>query len=203
MKRAEKELTNYFTGQPKQNNKMSLATSISDKFQFSIVNENAAAAKRVAIFTGNIRSKGTDCKSANYSTAATAALAAEGYIVDSVLCDATDSNVSMRSVDSSKSIAHVMEYFRYNQRYVKKVTIASNNVAAYNTSMSMCSLNPFHKEAERDIDLNQYYKTSQYQNDKIEIEYTEGELQINDCLFWAINVPSSTTLQITIEFYNE
>lgn len=188
--------------------------NISDKLQFSIVTgeENVQTA-RIALFTGNLPVEGYEydatASKVNRSTDnAVAALEHEGYKCDCVLAqkdytvNGTDT-VKISTVDSSKSLQHAINYLRLNPRNVKKITFATRNTAFYNTSMSLCSLNPFHKEAEREIDLNQYYLTSQFQRDKIELFYNNGEFQINDCLFWAINVPSNTMLQVTIEFYAE
>ena len=86
---------------------------------------------------------------------------------------------------------------------IKKVTIAASNTTAYNTSMSVCTLSAFAQCPEIDIDLNQYFKTTQYQNDKIEIEFDFGELQWNADFLWLINIPANVREQITVEFYNE
>ena len=199
---------------------MNLKNAITDKLQFSIQNKTDRSI-RVALATGNIDVEGFD--TSNHEDPETGALVvavshhfhnidalvAEGYSVDTVLDDAVVSllgspreRIAMASVDSSKTIRHAKRSLRRNFRWIKKITIAANSTAAYQTSMSIATLSPFHKENERDIDLNDYFSVQQYQNDKIVIPLAHGELQWNDDFFWALNIPVGVTEQITVEFYD-
>lgn len=215
---AKEVLTNYFTGKITKTMK---TRNISDKFMFSIQNGTAGStsnAVRVALAAGNVDTVGFDiAKSSGEVTGITmhhhnpAALNNEGYHVDCILDDAAvtvsvnseSRTVTMATVDGSKTIRHALADLSRNFRCVKQITIAASSTRAYMTSMSIASLSPFHKENERDIDLQSFYKTTQYQNDKIEIPFQQGELQWNDSLFLALNVPGGVTEQITIEFYDE
>lgn len=192
---------------------MSLKNAITDKFQFSIKN-NGDRAVRVALATGLIDVEGidlvTDDKEENLSAVRhfhnVENLLAEGYQVDTVLDDASvkldNKSVVMATVDASKSIRHAKRSLSRNFRWIKKVTIAATSTAAYQTSMSIATLSPFHKENERDIDLNDFFSVQQFQNDKIVMNFAHGEFQWNDELFWALNVPAGVTEQISIEFYD-
>lgn len=192
---------------------MSLKNAITDKFQFSIKN-NGDRAVRVALATGLIDVEGidlvTDDKDENLSAVRhfhnVENLLAEGYQVDTVLDDASveldNRSVVMATVDASKSIRHAKHSLSRNFRWIKKVTIAATSTAAYQTSMSIATLSPFHKENERDIDLNDFFSVQQFQNDKIVMNFAHGEFQWNDELFWALNVPAGVTEQISIEFYD-
>lgn len=201
-----------------------LKTAISDKFQFSIVNR-CNNSVRVALATGHIDVEGFDLKPGKHFDPEkpdwvehlhvekhmhnTENLEREGYSVDTVLDDAevtiglnSEDRIIMACIDSSKTIRHAKASLMQNFRWIKKITIAANSTAAFQTSMSIATLSPFHKENERDIDLNDYFSVQQFQNDKIVMEFEHGELQWNDDLFWAINIPTRVTEQITVEFYD-
>lgn len=204
-----------------------LKTAISDKFQFAIINR-AERSVRIALATGHIDVEGFDVVSnPTYDSEDpdpavpqfliekhmhnTENLAREGYAVDTVLDDAeirlADSKsdrpvIIMACVDSSKTIRHAKASLMQNFRWIKKITLAANSTAAFQASMSIATLSAFHKENERDIDLNDYFSVQQFQNDKIVMEFEHGELQWNDDFFWALNVPTGVTEQISVEFYD-
>jgi hypothetical protein len=194
--------------------------NINDKFQFSIANGHTTSNVSVAIAHANIDVEGfttTSPSSGTYQTLKhrhnTTKLAAEGYNVTTVLDDATvvydSANIVMQAVDSSKSIAHALEYIKNNPRMVKNIAVVvvsvpsgSDKSAAFK-SMSLASLNPFHKEAAREVDLQQYFSENQFQSGKINIPYAKGDFEWNDLLFWSIVVPAGTTLELTVEFYED
>lgn len=206
-----------------------LKTAISDKFQFAIKNR-ADRSVRIALATGHIDVEGFETSvNPEYDPESpsedvpefltvkhmhnTANLAREGYAVDTVLDDAVvtlkdaipgskHADVMMACVDSSKTIRHAKASLMQNFRWIKKITIAADSTAAFQASMSIATLSAFHKENERDIDLNDYFSVQQFQNDKIVMEFEHGELQWNDDFFWAINIPTGVTEQISVEFYD-
>lgn len=209
-----------------------LKNVIGDRFQFSIKN-NLETSIRVALATANIDVQGIetiesapaiDNGGAGYvsdgsgnSTAIRlhqhniAGLVQAGHAVDVVLDDATVSvtvngetgDVVMGCVDSSRSIQNVKRELARKPRWIKRITIAASSTTAYNTSMSVATLSAFCQAAEIDIDINQYFLTTQYQNDKVNIDFEFGELQWNADFLWLINIPADVREQITVEFYNE
>lgn len=214
LQKSRKTITNYFTGINMKN--------ITDKFQFSISNGVSGKNAVVAIAHANIDVEGvvtTYADSVYTSTKHnhnTENLAKEGYNVDAVLDDATviatisgtEGNITMQAVNSNKSIAHTLEYLKHNPRMVKNIAIVvasttlSEKSAAFK-SMSLASLNPFHQESAREIDLQQYFSENQFQSGKINIPYAKGDFEWNDLLFWSIVVAQGTTLEITVDFYEE
>lgn len=210
--KTSKSLTNYFSS-PMSN---ILKKVTGDKLQFSITNGFADKSIRVALATANIPVEGVSAEEKNsvmvyaIHNHNTAALAREGHAVDTVLddmnvaltIDGTSATVAMGTVDSSKSIQHAKRSLALNPRWIKQITIAANSTRAYETSMVVATLSPFRQTPEEVIDLNQFYKVEQYQNDKIEIPFAEGQLQWNDSLFMALNIPADVREQITIEFYD-
>lgn len=204
-------LTNYFSGEMNK-----LQSSITDRMQFTIENGSTTDKIAVAIATGNIDTEGFELDG-NGSVAKhnhnADGLRAAGYAADVVLDDAvvtvgeghTSYAVTM-STAAGKTINHCKRYLTHNPRCVKRVTIAATsngheNPAAFNASMFLASLNPFQKEAAREVDMSQYFQTNQFQSGKIVIDYNLGDLQWNDLLYWAIEVEASTTLKVTIDFY--
>lgn len=198
-----------------------LKTALTDKFQFSIVN-HCNRAVRVALATGHIDVEGFDLVAGkDYNSEDpnffehlhvvkhmhnTENLEREGYSVDAVLDDAAikidGGTIHMACIDTSKTIRHAKASLMQNFRWIKKITIAANSTAAFQTSMSIATLSAFHKENERDIDLNDYFSVQQFQNDKIVMDFEYNELQWNDDLFWALNIPTGVTEQISVEFYD-
>lgn len=193
--------------------------NINDKFQFSIANGHTTKNASVAIAHANIDVEGfdTSVSSGTYTTRKhhhnTDALVAEGYNVNTVLDDAAvtfdGATITMQAVDVNKSIAHALEYIKNNPRLVKNIAVVVANVpsgsdkSAAFKSMSLASLNPFHKEAAREVDLQQYFSENQFQSGKINIPYAKGDFEWNDLLFWSIVVPAGTTLELTVEFYED
>ena len=131
-------------------------------------------------------------------------------VMESIVCPLTrvpPVTLTM-SAASGKSINHCLRYLSNNPRCVKRVTIAAMTNPggmpkpdAYNASMLLASLNPFQKEAAREVDMSQYFQTNQFQSGKIVIDYNYGDLEWNDLLYWAIEVTGATTLKVTIDFY--
>ena len=139
--------------------------------QFTIENGSTTDKIAVAIATGNIDTEGFELDG-NGSVAKhnhnAAGLRAAGYAADVVLDDAvvtvgeghTSYAVTM-STAAGKTINHCKRYLEHNPRCVKRVTIAATsngheNPAAFNASMFLASLNPFQKEAAREVDMSQW-----------------------------------------------
>lgn len=217
LKESNRVLTNYFSGKMNK-----LSQSIIDRLQFSIQNGNASDNVAVVIATANFDTDGFTFD----GTAGTvtkhhhnlAQLAAAGYAGDVILDDpctvsvtsskGTTANVVFDSA-TGKFVSQCREHLKVNPRYIKRITIAaSDNTGnalpdAFNASMFVASVNPFQKEAAREIDLSQYFMPSQYQDGKIVIDYDYGNFQWNDMLYWAIEVRRSTVLKVTVDFYAE
>lgn len=200
--------------------------NITDKFQFSIANGHSTADAVIALATGNIDVDGFTTTSPDSGVYATVkhhhnitGLTAEGLNVTTVLDDApsgvsttigeSTANITMQAIGSNKSIAHALAYLKHNPRMVKNIAIvvaaapANTDKSAAFKSMSLASLNPFTREAAKDIDLQRYFSENQFQAGKINIGYAKGEFEWNDFLYWDITIAAGTTLNITIDFYPE
>lgn len=199
-----------------------LQSSITDRMQFTIVNGRTDDTEPIAVVIahGNIDTEGFELEEHNGVVTGVnkhhhnnAGLIAAGYAADVVLDDAEvlidGGTASVKMFTSQgKSIDHCLRYLSNNFRSVKRVTVAAmiNGSSlpkpdAYNASMLFASLNPFQKEAAREVDMSQYFQTNQFQSGKIVMDYNYGDLQWNDTLYWAIQVAGATTLKVTIDFY--
>ncbi len=100
LRRAEKELTNYFTG--KNNTTM----NFNDKLQIRILNKSTDKSITVALAAGGIQFDAT----------------------------ATD-RVIFETVDKSLSIRHALDYLERPPRYIRAITLRTNNKALYDDGM--------------------------------------------------------------------
>lgn len=203
--------------------------NFNDKLQFNLKNNDQNASATVALATGNVpvrglvsvidTDKGTCVSIIHYHDIT--GLVRAGYPVDAILDDMTEQeivdggikigeatasnptpSVFIQSVDSSLSIRHALDFLKLNPRFIKSITINTNNKALYSASLSVCSINPFHRENERSFNLNDYYSVNQYQDDKVVINFQPEQLEWNDMLYLAINgIPPQCEARIIVEFY--
>ena len=215
LRKSNRVLTNYYTG-----NMNKLSQSIIDRLQFSIQNGHTTDNLAVVVATANFDTDGFTYDESSGSVSKhhhnLAQLAAAGYAGDVILDDPCTVSVTTPSGKTAnvtfgsatgKFISQCREHLKVNPRYIKRITIAASDSAgnaqpdAFNASMFVASVNPFQKEAAREIDLSQYFMPSQYQDGKIILDYDYGNFQWNDMLYWAIEVRRATVLKVTVDFY--
>ena len=191
--------------------------ALTPRFGFSIKNNNESESKSVALFSGcldfteqivNEQVKNGIAK--GYSTikdGINTLLSAAGYPVDAVLAtlpeDQNDDLVIVPN-DSKKSIESFKRYFRSNPHFIKNiiVTIGGNDPNAFSSVINFQNkMYPFKSMAKNEIDMTKYYDRMQYSQNKIEIPFAEGEVEISDQLWMDICVPADTTYKIVIELY--
>lgn len=216
--RAEKELTNYFTG------KTEITMNFNDKLQVKLINTSTTKSASVALAAGGapvlgaVKGNGDAIRIHHHETEALNRL---GFAVDAILDDltpeeeaaggvlfGTTERLFMESVDANLSVAHALEYLKNNPRYIRSITIQTNNKAIFTSAIEVCTVSPFHREAARSFNLNDYYSVNQYQDDKIVIPFTAEQLQWNDMLYLAINsIPAAdggstgSAVTLIVEFY--
>ena len=209
-----------------------LSNAVSDKLHFNIINKALGVPATVALFSGNIDTMGAEVVVDSNDVATVEVhrhniekLIKAGYAVHAILDDMTagevadggvaiDTNgnkVLMQTVNQNLSLRHMKEYLAKNPRWVKSLTLICDNQAMFESSMSLATLSPFHKENEREINLSQYFSVNQFQGNKIVIPFpynSEEGLQLNDNLLWTINgIPSAasaevpTSLTVIIDLY--
>lgn len=215
-KRKNTVLTNFFTGQKIMSESIG-NNALTPRFGFSIKNNNASESKSVALFSGcfdfteqivNEQVKNGMAK--GYSTIKQGIndlLSAAGYPVDAVLAtlpEDQDNDLVIVPNDSKKSIESFKRYFRSNPHFIKNiiVTIGGNDPNAFSSVINFQNkMYPFKSMAKNEIDMTKYYDRMQYSQNKIEIPFAEGEVEISDQLWMDICVPADTTYKIVIELY--
>lgn len=188
--------------------------NFNDKLQIRILNKSTDKSLTVALAAGGIPTEGiagselhhhnTDRIGPAYGVSAvlddmtTDERAAGGFQFDAAATD----RVLFETVDKNLSIRHALEYLKNNPRYIRAITLRTNNKSLYDGAISICSISPFHTESERSFNLNDYYSVNQYQDDKIIIPFAADQLQWNDLLFMSLQgIPSESEVTVIVEFY--
>lgn len=126
-----------------------------------------------------------------------------GYSVDAILTDGElCENVTARTINASKtsSIADFQRYIRTNEWHLDTMTIASDNPEAYDCDMEYAQLTPFKQQALNSFETGCHYTVDQENNDKIDIDFAEGEFILNDTLLWIVTIPAETIVKYTLRF---
>lgn len=215
-KRKDKVLTNYFTGKRIMSESIG-HNALTPRFGFSVKNKNATTSKSIAIFSGHLDfteqilsaqvTSGVDKGYAGLISGINTIMSAAGYPVDAVLATLPETDgqdIVMMPNDNKKSIESFKRYFRSNPHFIKNitVTIAGNDPNAFNSVINFQNkMYPYKSMAKNEIDLSKYYDRMQYSQNKIEIPFAEGEVEISDQLWMDICVPADTTYKIVIELY--
>lgn len=185
--------------------------ALGNKIQFSIQNKNAAGgqALRVAIVpayfdtlgmaaTFNDNTKEVSIVAHHHNTAA---LVAAGYSIDRIIDDdMSDANIAVQATNSERRIRDFLDFVKTNEVILRSMTIKATNTDAYDGDMEVSHLNPFKKVTPETIELNKFYSRFQENDDKIDIDFENDNMIINDTLLWVVNVPANTTMVFTLRF---
>lgn len=132
------------------------------------------------------------------------ALVAAGYPVDVILQDQTiqidNKDFVMEAANPSKKIYDFLTYIKTNPCLLKEVTIISTDKSAFSTDMEVAILDPFKRNPEQLIDMNQFYSKYQIAEDRIDLRFDKGELELSDVLLWTMNVPADAEMSIILRF---
>lgn len=200
IKESNRVLTNYFN----KNMSITLDKALTNRFQFTVKNPEGNGNKQVAIAVANFATIDVTATTRANAYQNKTELAAAGYNCDVILDDATVSAVVMGASDSSKSIRHFMEHMKNNPRYIKKIVISvgKGNTAAFDTIMTIANVTPFGRGEVKDLDVNQFFERSQFQDSKVELPFEDGDLAWDSNLYLAFTAIQGFTYSISVEFYN-
>ncbi|MBN2776242.1 MAG: hypothetical protein JXR36_01285 [Bacteroidales bacterium] len=168
--------------------------------------ENVVSADAIALLVDYLSQKlafptGTV---SNKQIASTGALNAAGYAVDVILQDQTvqidNKDFVMEAANPSKKIYDFLTYIKTNPCLLKEVTIISTDKSAFSTDMEVAILDPFKRNPEQLIDMNQFYSKYQIAEDRIDLRFDKGELELSDVLLWTMNVPDNAEMSIILRF---
>lgn len=194
--RMARPLSNNFTGNQVKH-------GLQDTFGVTVDNK-ANASRKVALLSGHfdtelIQLNGgvLDVYNSNPAELVAAGLPCDAVIDDGVI---VDPNIICTPLDASKTIRNFRKFIMTNPRELKGVTIISSSPTAFSTSLVVSSSTPFSKCGEKDIQLASFFSPNQYQNDRIEIDFTENELEFSDLCVLIANIPANTTMTFILRF---
>jgi len=207
---ANKNLSNNFTGESIMSNSISdLTSAIANKFGVTMTSA-ATTPKLVAVLPSYYKTLGITVGASDVPQVLhyhnKQALIDAGIIVDAVIDDDTwaldggAGNFTAYSTDPSKKIRDFLEYIKFYTRSLDKILIHSANIATYRNSIRLQQPNPYYDSQRMPIDLNQYFRVDQYQDDKIELDFTGIDLQVTPDLLLLLPIPANSTVSIDFFF---
>jgi len=213
---ANKNLSNNFTGgqimatqivQTVQT--VDLASAFQNRFSLKITT-TATTPKVIALLPSYFKTLGIETTGGvttmHYHNKQ--ALIDAGIFVDGIVDDANwvfdgdTGNISVSAAEPTKRIRDFLEHIKSFTYTVGGMTIHSPNVDAYTRSLKFQLPNPFNDAARIPLDLNQFFKTTQYQDGKIDLDFrdvTGGGWQLTPDLLLLMTVPAAAN--VTIDFY--
>ena len=208
---ASKNLSNNFTGGQGMSNSISdITNAISNKFGVQITS-TATTPISVAVLPSYYKTLGIDTagtpavSTPHYHNKAD--LTNAGIMVDAIIDDGTwalgdppAGNVTIFSTDPSKKIRDFLEHIKHYTRSLSKIMIHSSNIAAYRNSIKLQMPNPFNDSQRVPIDLNQYFDPSQYQDDKIILDFSGIDLAVTPDLLMLMTIPAQSTVVMDMFF---
>lgn len=205
---AEKQLTHYFNGNI--NNQKPKTMNLRDKFTVQIINTGSAE-KRIVLATGNVdterfvstSSSGSITTVHDYSD--TTLIKREIDAAADIALDDSSAgidNVKMLS-RSNGSIRTILRHLRNNPRKIARVIISSNDVSLFKGNLTLGSNVPFGKPTLKEIAIDDYFSTNQFQNDKVIMDFSATPIEWNDMLYMALDIPAAANdvdAEATISF---
>jgi len=210
---AEHQLTHYFNGNI--NNQKNNTMNLRDKFTVQIANTNQSE-KRVVLATGNVDTERIFAETSGGSTVYkhdfTDVTNIKSEIDDyaNIALDDTDSTgvdgIKMTSRSNGK-IRTILGHLRYNPRKIARIIISSNDISLFKGNLTIGSNVPFGKPTLKEIAIDDYFSTNQFQNDKVIMDFSATPIEWNDMLYMAIDMPAADVKDaeatISFEFADE
>jgi hypothetical protein len=210
-------LTNNFTG----GKNMGASNATQNKFKANINNTSSTHACTVALLPGHYDTIGvistvTQATTEPYAVSAitnkihyhdTSELTCAGVVCNTVLDDVDATEVSyqggyiiMTPFDSAYTINSFRRYVMHNPMILKSMTLHSASTSAYEGNLKIQKTNPFNRPAEIPIELDKFFDTKQFQDGKIDIDFSEDNLEIADDVLMLLVVPASVSVGVTFRF---
>lgn len=191
-----------------------IVSALGDKFIFTATGTGLGATTTVALFSGNYNTMGISNAVTQLSTSpftvsavtstitykSATALTAAGMSADYAMDDGElVSGLTFAANNSNFTIREFKNWIRQNSVILKTLIIAANNTDVYSQQITVYEgTNPFGKVRPAYINLNQFFSTGQYQDDKIIIENIN--LELNDQLVMLFDFKTSRTITFTLMF---
>ncbi|MDR3046198.1 MAG: hypothetical protein LBU51_01105 [Bacteroidales bacterium] len=187
----------------------SVRSGLADQFSLSISNPGVNQV-RVALLPGHYDTSGfiTTGTESSFTTVKTMSNPSElitaGYNVDSVVDDgsfyAAKGTITCIASNPSKTIRSFLDYIKTNPRSLKGLQIVTSDQNAFDSTLTVSSTSPFSRNAEKDIFLNDFFSSFQYQNDRITIDFSADQLEIADITLLIAVIPAGCSMKFTMRF---
>lgn len=206
LRQAETQLTHYFNG---NNNPQKTKTmNLRDKFTVIIRNANTTA-KRVVLANGNVDTERifsvtgqNNAVTYNHDFTSVDKIREEIDTQADIALDDTGSagvgSIVMLS-RSNGSIRSILAHLRHNPRKIARIVISSNDVSLFKGNLTIGSNVPFGKPTLKEIAIDDYFSTNQFQNDKVIMDFSSSPIEWNDMLYMAVEVPSASANDVAAE----
>jgi hypothetical protein len=174
----------------------------------------ATSAVRVALLAGHYDTSayattataaGTPVKKTNSDPTA---LKNAGYVCDVVADDGSfalpalkgTGSVVMRSLNPQRTVQSLMEYIKSYRMMLKGLRVIANDQTAFDGNLIVAQSTPFDRGAEKTISLNNFYSAFQYSNDRVSIDLSAAELDIERITMLFADVPPGCTMKFFLKF---
>ncbi|MBQ9473276.1 MAG: hypothetical protein IJU81_02560 [Bacteroidales bacterium] len=182
--------------------------NLRDKFTVIIRNSNNAA-KRVVLANGNVDTERIYSVTGQNNTVS--------YLHDFTSADKireeidTQADIALDDTGSAGvgsivmlsrsngSIRSILAHLRHNPRKIARIVISSNDVSLFKGNLTIGSNVPFGKPTLKEIAIDDYFSTNQFQNDKVIMDFSASPIEWNDMLYMSIDVPSASANDVAAE----
>ncbi|MDR1458712.1 MAG: hypothetical protein LBI60_00635 [Bacteroidales bacterium] len=190
-----------------------IVNALDNRFSSYIKNTHTSKAAILVIFPGHYPTIGLDVKKEGANVTDVkwhyhdlTELNSAGFSVTTVLDEATVAfpdnvgSVVMSSADPMFSIRSFRNYVNNSQQVMTSITIHSDNPAAYNGSLRLQKTNPYNRPQEIPVELDRFFDTSQYQDNKIDIDLSGNEIIASNDFLMTLVIPPGASIGLTLRF---
>ena len=204
LKLASKNFSNNFIGGNNMSDSIGdLSSAIANKFGLTITS-TAARTILVGVLPSYHKTLGIASGALHYHNKQS--LIDAGIMVDAIVDDGVwqlDNNEGQLTVygtDPAKKIRDFLEHIKYYTRSLSRIIVHSHNIAAFRGSFRLQQPNPYYDSQRMPIDLNQYFRVDQYQDNKIELDFSGIELAVTPDLLLLVPVPANSSVSLDFFF---
>ena len=200
---AERNLSNNFNG---KGSSMNVLTATANNFGVNISNTGSSPVN-IALIPGHYRTLGMlggvphwhDLTEINKAGVAVQAIMDDGSQDlaggNTITCNPTDPTYSIRSF---------LEYINTFDMSLARIDLRNpgGNVEVFTNKIKFSRSNPFFRTEEIPVRTNQFFRTDQYQDNRIEISMAGTDAVLTKDLVVIVTIPPNTILGVDFYFFN-
>lgn len=188
-----------------------IADGLTDQFTITVNNTGGTAAN-VALLSGHYDTEtfhaeedGGDIVVEKHCWDASQLVRA-GYPVTAVADDGTftggGKTLVFSTPNSTQTIRSFHNYMRMNPRPLKGLQIIANSggAACWQCDLTVTASSPFNVPQQKTIHLSDFFSAYQYQDDRVNIDFTENELEISDITMLFAIIPNGCSMSFIMKF---